>query len=327
MSFGLSDKNIQTVKEGIQKVFGPETDLKVYIFGSRASGKYKKNSDIDLAFKSKEPNLDKKILLLKEELENSNIPYKCDLVSWDNIIAEYLPTIKRYKKSFWSKKDAIIKNPWRMCPKGYHWVSEHLKEGNSDLTDSHCRKNRSSKDILKSEEIHKISELEIFKKPAIKASIADMGFKGKDKSYDTLINGWCAYWNDVIKIDPPLHPDLVKTLIATESSFNPNPRQAKNRTAIGLMQIMPNTVNLLSSRSKELKDHYLEISIEDVFDPNVNICTGIRWLFRKFELIKKKKKSAVWMDALEEYKGISNQSGKESNAIRKDLKMYYERLQ
>ena len=38
---------------------------------------------------------------------------------------------------------------------GYHWVKEHLKDGNSDTTNPHCRKNPSRKDILKADEIKK----------------------------------------------------------------------------------------------------------------------------------------------------------------------------
>ena len=75
-SFGLTQEQLKTLKEKIQEVFGPETDLKVYLFGSRATGKNRKNSDIDLAFKSKAVDLNKKILQLKSKLEESSIPYK-----------------------------------------------------------------------------------------------------------------------------------------------------------------------------------------------------------------------------------------------------------
>lgn len=323
--FGLSSEHINLIRNTFQEVFGAQTDLKVYLFGSRATGKNRKNSDIDLALKSKDPSLNSKISLVKEKLENSSVPFKCDLVNWDEIVHEYLPTIKKQKKLFWTKNDAIIKSPWRVCPIGYHWVREHLKDGNQDTTNPHCRKNPSRKDILKPDEIHKISEIELFKNPKIKASSIDLGFKNGNK-YDALINGWVAYWNDVFRFNEPLHPNHVKALIATESGFRENPPRNEKHTAIGITQIMPKTISLLSQRSKELKDHFIEASKEQIFDPNVNICVSIRWLFRKRELVLRKKKNADWLDTLEEYKGITKQKAKKSIRIKSDIREFYEKL-
>ncbi|MFP5385899.1 MAG: transglycosylase SLT domain-containing protein [Bacteriovoracia bacterium] len=324
-NFGLSPDQIKLIKNAIQSVFGPDKDLRVYIFGSRATGKNRKFSDIDLAFKSKDKEINKKISLLKNKLEESSLPYKFDLINWNEILQAYMPQIKKEKKVFWSEKDIIITSPWRLCPVGYHWVKEHLKSGNKDSTDPHCRRNPSGKDILKSDEIIKISELEIFKNPPVKASSNDMGFRGKDKKYDYYINGWCAYWNETLKPDLKIDPNIVKALIATESSFEENPKRTAGRTAIGITQLMPKTITYLSSRSKELKDHYVEISKKDAFDPNVNIAASIRWIFRKYEIIKRKK-DITWFDVIEEYKGIRNQRGPVSNRIRDRFKEEYLKL-
>ena len=87
---------------------------------------------------------------------------------------------------------------------------------------------------------------------------------------------------------------------------------------------MPQTVTLLSPKSKELKDHYLDLKLNEVSDPNINICAGIRWLFRKYELSRKKNKN--WLTVFDNYKGISNQSGVDSDEIRSDSKRYYKIL-
>lgn len=324
--FGLTVDQIDLIKKKIQDIFGVDTDLKVYIFGSRATEKNKKNSDIDLAFKSKDPELNKKISKLRSELEDSKIPYKCDLVNWFEIIDDYLPAIKKNKKIFWTKNDVLITSPWRICPLGYHWVSEHLKEGNIDTTNPHCRRNPSHKDVLKAEEILKITELEIFQNPPIRASTNDMGYKGLDKKFDNLINGWCAYWNSVLGSTDPLHPNILKALIATESGFEVNPKRTAKHTAIGITQIMPQTIKLLSIRSNELKSHFVEITKEEAFNPVVNICASTRWLFRKYELMKKRKKSITWLNVLEEYKGIGKQKGKESDEIRNRIMREYKKL-
>ena len=42
---------------------------------------------------------------------------------------------------------------------------------------------------------------------------------------------------------------------------------------------------------------------KDLNDPNVNICAGVRWLFRKRDLASTKlKRTATWIEAGEEYK-------------------------
>ena len=38
--------------------------------------------------------------------------------------------------------------------------------------------------------------------------------------YDVLIRGWVRYWNEIFQPKNPLDPNLVKALMATESSFN-----------------------------------------------------------------------------------------------------------
>ena len=116
--------------------------------------------------------------------------------------------------------------------------------------------------------------------------------------------------------------------MATESSFNENPPSpTKDHKAIGLMQIMPETVGYLGPRSKDIKDHFIEISLEDARDPSVAIAAATRWLFRKHRLVIGKKKGATWMDALEEYKGITNQKGTKPAEIRLKLNKFYKKLQ
>lgn len=324
--FGLSDDQLFLIKKLIQNEFGAETDLKVYIFGSRVKGKQRKYSDIDLAFLSKDKNLNKKISKLNNAIEESRLPYKVDLVNFSELLPEYLPEINKSKKVFWTQKEALRMTPWRICPLGHHWVSKHLKSGNSDLTDGHCRKNPKGKDILKYEEMKKISESHLFTSPKVKASIKSMGFGKKENKYDVFINGWCAYWNDLLRPKELIHPNLVKALLASESSFVENPKRTSTHTAIGISQIMPRTLTLLSSRSKELRNHHLEISKEEALDPNINISIAIRWLFRKYEIVKSKKKDASWIDAVEEYKGIRNQKGPVSDKVRKNFKKYFDTL-
>jgi len=54
----------------------------VYLFGSRATPTIKPYSDIDLAIMSNTPIPTMTMALLKNELAQSDLPYKVDLVDW-----------------------------------------------------------------------------------------------------------------------------------------------------------------------------------------------------------------------------------------------------
>ena len=70
------------------------------------------------------------------------------------------------------------------------------------------------------------------------------------------------------------------------------------------MQITNATRKLLDDET-ELKDHHLTVTREDLNDPGVDICAGVRWSFRKREIasIVRLKRQATWTEAAEEYKG------------------------
>jgi predicted nucleotidyltransferase len=81
MKFGLNDTTI----EAMQKVFETNSKIdKVIVFGSRAKGNYKEGSDIDLAVKGRNINLDD-ILSLSRKLDELNLPYKIDLMDYSTI--------------------------------------------------------------------------------------------------------------------------------------------------------------------------------------------------------------------------------------------------
>jgi hypothetical protein len=121
--------------------------------------------------------------------------------------------------------------------------------------------------------------------------------------YDVEIRGWVQYWNDIFKLEDPLDPNLVKALIATESSFDPQPK--KYIHVYGLMQIIGETHQFLAGHGHELRDHFIRVSTKELLDPSCNICAGVRWLLRKVEtateLLGRK---ATWEETVEDYKAI-----------------------
>ena len=88
----------------------------------------------------------------------------------------------------------------------------------------------------------------------------------KSLLYDYEIVYWTEYWNKVYKRNPPLSPEIVKALIASESSFDVNAKALAKKTgdelgAMGLLQIMPETRIYLSGKCAGDQKHppkYLE---------------------------------------------------------------------
>lgn len=148
------------------------------------------------------------------------------------------------------------------------------------------------------------------------------------KNYDQLIIGWCSYWNQIFKSKNPIEPNYIKTLIFSESRFKSSvitKNNKKNGNAIGLIQITEGTLKILKDRQGELKDHYLILKKTDLLDPNINICAGIRWMFHKKDILKKRLgREPEWIDVIAEYKGLGNQlknNGPKSLKIISDFKL------
>ncbi len=75
-------------------------DIEIFVFGSRASGTFIKTSDLDLCIKGKKkldlPNWSK----LEDEICQSDLPFKVDLLDWYRLPPELQKTIKEEGKVF-----------------------------------------------------------------------------------------------------------------------------------------------------------------------------------------------------------------------------------
>ena len=226
-------------------------------------------------------------------------------------IARFAKLSKELAES--QSKPAI--HAWRMCPYGEHWVKTHPMHvkaskahprGSMATRHSHCAKNPSGKDHLFPEEIQEIAQQNFTQVKNLPCPL-DLDFsKGND--FDILIAGWVQYWNEVLTPSEPLDPNLVKALIATESKFDEksifNPKNSNS--ARGLMQINNQGRKSLGDARGELKDHFVSVTKADLNDPNINICSGIRWLFNKKRLASSKlNHEASWLETVAEYKGFS----------------------
>ena len=202
-------------------------------------------------------------------------------------------------------------HPWRRCSLGKHFVREHkvhippsTRHPNGlSIRHEHCAENRSHKDELSFDEIRYITNTyfsSLSGPPTAHALISEFP---KSDNYDVEIRGWVKYWNDIFKLDDPLDPNLVKALIATESSFDIEPKRTI-KTAHGLMQITNKTHRYLRDTKIELRDYLVVLTQKQLLNPSANICAGVRWLFRKKETASGRlKNKATWINAIEDYKG------------------------
>ena len=66
---------------------------------------------------------------------------------------------------------------------------------------------------------------------------------------------------------------------------------------------------------------------EENWEPNKNICAGVRWLFRKREILKSQiKRDSTWKEVLMGYKGKIDSQTNETKKVQKRLREYLELL-
>jgi predicted nucleotidyltransferase len=71
----------------------------VWLFGSRSRGDHKKYSDIDLLYMTSTPLPRGLIFDITSDLEDSNLPYKVDLVNVQDLADSYKENVFRDRKA------------------------------------------------------------------------------------------------------------------------------------------------------------------------------------------------------------------------------------
>ncbi len=192
----------------------------------------------------------------------------------------------------------LIKKPdhSKMCNLGYHVVSGHhrvCRSGAKTWVDTHLRKNRSKL-------IMHLEENLLFLYWNNSKKYQNIG-KIKGYSAHNELDSIIQFWLDYLKQNGENFPDdltalHVKTLIAIESSFNPNARP-KTSSARGLMQILDPARNALKGtanvKNNEVRSNYIDVTAEQIEDPVVNIAVGTRWLAHKYFLLRNQKDKSL----------------------------------
>jgi len=80
--------SLEELKRDLILLFQGE-DLSLLLFGSRARGDHTPNSDIDIGIIPHKPLDPKKLTLVREWIENQNIPQKVELVDLSLVSAQF----------------------------------------------------------------------------------------------------------------------------------------------------------------------------------------------------------------------------------------------
>lgn len=92
MKFGLEERHWALIERLVLddlRVHGAQ----IWVFGSRARGDYRPFSDLDLLYHTKQPLSLATIGAIAQRLEDSHLPIKVDLVSWDDLAQSYRPSV------------------------------------------------------------------------------------------------------------------------------------------------------------------------------------------------------------------------------------------
>lgn len=98
MKFGLTSTQFEFI---LNEIVIPlmELQMRVYCYGSRARGDHQKYSDLDLMIEG-EPTGTLPLGALREKLQNSNLPFKVDLVLLSEFANAYRPSYEKDRVLF-----------------------------------------------------------------------------------------------------------------------------------------------------------------------------------------------------------------------------------
>jgi predicted nucleotidyltransferase len=95
---GLSVDQISQIRKTLVDSLALKKKTKVFVFGSRATGKHKKYSDLDLWIETDPELSQSEISQILEKFEESNLSITVDIVTPESCLPEYLDHIQNQKK-------------------------------------------------------------------------------------------------------------------------------------------------------------------------------------------------------------------------------------
>ena len=98
MKFGLPNAHYQFILNTVVQPLARQ-GATIWCYGSRARGDHKPFSDLDLMVES-DDDLSSEIGRIRQELENSNFPFKVEIVPLREFASSYVPGYQKDKVRF-----------------------------------------------------------------------------------------------------------------------------------------------------------------------------------------------------------------------------------
>ncbi len=92
-----SERYLSRIKDTLSQVL---TGCKVYLFGSRATGRYREESDFDIGVLAPR-DISRELSIAREMLEDSDIPFTVDLVDLSATSLEFVEKVQREGILLW----------------------------------------------------------------------------------------------------------------------------------------------------------------------------------------------------------------------------------
>ena len=87
-------RGLERVRQIVLDVLGDD-DVRVYLFGSCATGSLRPSSDIDVAVEPLHGSAPQSLAALRERLEESDVPYDVDIVDLTTVSQEFAQRVRR----------------------------------------------------------------------------------------------------------------------------------------------------------------------------------------------------------------------------------------
>jgi predicted nucleotidyltransferase len=100
--FGFNQIEFNFILQVFSEVFGPDWPkrIKIWVFGSRARGDHRTYSDLDLLVESESSVSDDAMSALREKFEESDFPFKVDLVQLSELADAYRESVMKDRRPF-----------------------------------------------------------------------------------------------------------------------------------------------------------------------------------------------------------------------------------
>jgi predicted nucleotidyltransferase len=107
LNFDVTQNEYAIIRDILQRVL--PSDAQVWVFGSRAKGTARFNSDLDLALQGKTALSQETLYILKDALSEAPLPYRVDVVDLAQTDPSFQTIIAQHRVAFYATPHSEVK--------------------------------------------------------------------------------------------------------------------------------------------------------------------------------------------------------------------------